>query len=162
MGCRVALLSGDDASVVADLAQRLGIAEAHGRQTPQSKLEQVAAWQAAGRVVCMVGDGVNDAPVLAQAQVSVAMGEGTELARTQGDCILLGRHLAVLPDSIELARATRRTIRENLWWAVLYNAVALPVAMAGLLTPWLAGIGMSFSSLWVVLNSLRLQRKVIK
>lgn len=162
MGCRVALLSGDDASVVADLAQRLGIAEAHGRQTPQSKLEQVAAWQAAGRVVCMVGDGVNDAPVLAQAQVSVAMGEGTELARTQGDCILLGRHLAVLPDSIGLARATRRTIRENLWWAVLYNAVALPVAMAGLLTPWLAGIGMSFSSLWVVLNSLRLQRKVIK
>ena len=162
MGCRVALLSGDDPGVVSDLAARLGIstAEAHGRETPQTKLERVAAWQAEGRVVCMVGDGVNDAPVLAKAQVSVAMGEGTELARTQGDCVLLGRHLAVLPDSIWLAQATRRTIRENLWWAVMYNAIALPVAMGGFLTPWLAGIGMSLSSLWVVLNSLRLQRKV--
>ena len=161
MGCQVALLSGDDPAVVTDLAQRLGIAEAHGRETPQTKLERVAAWQAAGRVVCMVGDGVNDAPVLAQAQVSVAMGEGTELARTQGDCVLLGRHLHVLPDALALAGATRRTIRENLWWAILYNAVALPVAMGGFLTPWLAGIGMSLSSLCVVLNSLRLQRKVI-
>lgn len=161
LGCRVALLSGDDPAVVASLAAQIGIELAVGRATPQSKLERVAAWQAEGRVVCMVGDGVNDAPVLAQAQVSVAMGEGTELARTQGDCVLLGGHLSVLADSIGLARATRRTIRENLWWAVIYNAIALPVAMGGFLTPWLAGIGMSFSSLWVVLNSLRLQRKVV-
>ena len=161
MGCRVALLSGDDPAVVSDMALHLGISEAHGRESPQTKLERVAAWQAEGRVVCMVGDGVNDAPVLAQAQVSVAMGEGTELARTQGDCVLLGRHLGVLPDGIALAKATRRTIRENLWWAVIYNVVALPVAMSGFLTPWMAGIGMSLSSLWVVLNSLRLQRKVI-
>ena len=160
-GRRVALLSGDDPVAVAALAAQLGIGVAHGRETPQSKLERVAAWQAAGHIVCMVGDGVNDAPVLAQAQVSVAMGEGTELARTQGDCILLGHRLMVLADSMALARATRRTIRENLWWAVIYNAIALPVAMGGLLTPWLAGIGMSFSSLWVVLNSLRLQRKVV-
>ena len=161
LNCRVALLSGDDPQAVATLAERLGIEVASGRQTPQSKLERVAAWQAAGRVVCMVGDGVNDAPVLAHAQVSVAMGEGTELARTQGDCILLGGSLMVLPAGIRLARATRRIIRENLWWAIAYNAVALPVAMAGFLTPWLAGIGMSFSSLWVVLNSLRLQRAKI-
>lgn len=161
LGCRVALLSGDDPAVVAHLAEQVGIEVAVGRATPHSKLERVAAWQTEGRVVCMVGDGVNDAPVLAQAQVSVAMGEGTELARTQGDCILLGGQLSVLADSISLARATRRTIRENLWWAVIYNAVALPVAMGGFLTPWLAGIGMSFSSLWVVLNSLRLQRKVL-
>ena len=160
-GLRIALLSGDDPGVVTALATQLGINEAHGRATPQSKLERVSAWQAEGRVVCMVGDGVNDAPVLAQAQVSVAMGEGTELARTQGDCVLLGHRLAVLADSMALARATRRTIRENLWWAVIYNAIALPVAMGGFLTPWLAGIGMSFSSLWVVLNSLRLQRKVV-
>ncbi len=162
-GLRVALLSGDDPAVVHALAATLGIPAdaAIGRATPQSKLAQVAAWQADGRVVCMVGDGVNDAPVLAQAQVSVAMGEGTELARTQGDCVLLGHRLGVLADSIALARATRRTIRENLWWAFIYNAIALPVAMGGFLTPWLAGIGMSFSSLWVVLNSLRLQRKVV-
>ena len=161
MGYRVALLSGDDPVVVAKLASKLGIPLAYGRETPKSKLERVAAWQAEGRVVCMLGDGVNDAPVLAQAQVSVAMGEGTELARTQGDCVLLGRHLSVLVEGLALARATRRTIRENLWWAVIYNAVALPVAMGGFLTPWMAGIGMSLSSLWVVLNSLRLQRKVV-
>lgn len=161
MGKKVALLSGDDPMVVAGLAARLGINVAYARETPQSKLERVDAWQREGRVVCMVGDGINDAPVLAQAQVSVAMGEGTELARTQGDCVLLGRCLTVLPDSMALASATRRTIRENLWWAVIYNAVALPVAMSGILTPWMAGIGMSLSSLWVVLNSLRLQRKVI-
>lgn len=161
LGCRVALLSGDDPAVVTSLAEQLGIDVVVGRATPQSKLERVAAWQAEGRVVCMVGDGVNDAPVLAQAQVSVAMGEGAELARTQGDCVLLGGYLSVLADGICLARSTRRTIRENLWWAVIYNAIALPVAMGGFLTPWLAGIGMSFSSLWVVLNSLRLQRKVV-
>lgn len=161
MGYRVALLSGDAPEVVAELASKLGISLAYGRETPQSKLDRVAAWQTEGRVVCMVGDGVNDAPVLAQAQVSVAMGEGTELARTQGDCVLLGRHLSVLVEGLALARAARRTIRENLWWAVIYNTVALPVAMGGFLTPWMAGIGMSFSSLWVVLNSLRLQRKVV-
>ena len=161
-GLRVALLSGDAPGVVASLAHALAIDVAYGRETPQSKLERVATWQAEGRVICMVGDGVNDAPVLAQAQVSVAMGEGTELARTQGDCVLLGHRLSVLADSLALARATRQTIRQNLRWAVIYNIIALPVAMGGFLTPWLAGIGMSFSSLWVVLNSLRLQRKVLK
>ncbi len=158
IGCQVSLLSGDDASTVAEVAGAVGIAQANGRETPDSKLARVAALQASGSVVCMVGDGVNDAPVLAHAQVSVAMGEGTELARTQADCILLGQHLRVLPAAIRLSRATRRIIRENLWWAIIYNAVALPVAMSGLLTPWLAGLGMSLSSLWVVLNSLRLQR----
>src|SRR5574343_201441 len=106
----------------------------------------------------MVEGGVNDAPMSARAPVSEAMGEGTELARTQADCVLLGQNLRVLPAAIRLSQATRRIIRENLWWAIIYNAVALPVAMSGLLTPWLAGLGMSLSSLWVVLNSLRLQR----
>lgn len=158
MGCRVSLLSGDASATVKHIAGTVGIEQATGRETPDSKLARVAALQASGRVVCMVGDGVNDAPVLAHAQVSVAMGEGTELARTQADCVLLGQHLRVLPAAIRLSRATRRIIRENLWWAIIYNAVALPVAMSGLLTPWLAGLGMSLSSLWVVLNSLRLQR----
>lgn len=162
LGCVVSLLSGDDPIVAQSIAKQLGIEDASGRESPQTKLTRVAALQAAGRVVCMVGDGVNDAPVLANAQVSVAMGEGTELARTQADCVLLGQHLLVLPAAIRLSRSTRRTIRENLWWAIGYNAIALPVAMCGFLTPWLAGLGMSFSSLWVVLNSLRLQRVSIR
>lgn len=162
LGCKVSLLSGDDLLVVQEIARQLGIDDAVGRETPQTKLARVAALQADGRVVCMVGDGINDAPVLAHAQVSVAMGEGTELARTQADCVLLGQHLQVLPAAIRLSRSTRKTIRENLWWAIIYNAIALPVAMGGFLTPWLAGIGMSFSSLWVVLNSLRLQRVKIR
>lgn len=158
LGCAVSLLSGDANPTVQAVADAAGIAEAEGRATPQSKLAHVANLQAAGHVVCMVGDGVNDAPVLAHAQVSVAMGEGTELARTQADCVLLGKHLRVLPSAVRLARRTRRIIRENLWWAIVYNAIALPIAMSGWLTPWLAGLGMSLSSLWVVLNSLRLQR----
>ena len=162
LGCSVSLLSGDDPMVVKQIALQLGIDEAAGRESPQTKLARVAGLQAEGRVVCMVGDGINDAPVLAHAQVSVAMGEGTELARTQADCVLLGQHLLVLPAAIRLSRAARKTIRENLWWAIVYNAIALPVAMCGLLTPWMAGIGMSFSSLWVVLNSLRLQRVSIR
>ena len=162
LGCTVSLLSGDDPVVAQSIAKQLGIADAAGRESPQTKLARVAALQAAGRVVCMVGDGVNDAPVLAHAQVSVAMGEGTELARTQADCVLLGQQLLVLPAAIRLSRSASRTIRENLWWAIVYNAIALPVAMCGFLTPWLAGIGMSFSSLWVVLNSLRLQRVKIR
>jgi Cu2+-exporting ATPase len=162
LGCSVSLLSGDDPKVVRSIAEQLGISDAAGRELPQTKLARVAKLQAAGRVVCMVGDGINDAPVLAHAQVSVAMGEGTELARTQADCVLLGQQLQVLPAAIRLSRAARKTIRENLWWAVIYNAIALPVAMGGFLTPWLAGIGMSFSSLWVVLNSLRLQKVRIR
>ena len=162
LGCEISLLSGDDPIVAQSIAKQLGIENAVGRESPQTKLSRVAALQEAGRVVCMVGDGVNDAPVLAQAQVSVAMGEGTELARMQGDCVLLGQHLLILPAAIRLSRSARKTIRENLWWAIVYNAIALPVAMSGFLTPWLAGIGMSFSSLWVVLNSLKLQRVRIR
>lgn len=158
LGCHVSLLSGDGEATVRRIADDVGIKMATGRATPQSKLASVSALQDAGKVVCMVGDGVNDAPVLAHAQVSVAMGEGTELARTQADCVLLGQHLRVLPAAIRLSRLTRRIIRENLWWAIVYNVIALPVAMSGLLTPWLAGLGMSLSSLCVVLNSLRLQR----
>ncbi|MBI3140943.1 MAG: heavy metal translocating P-type ATPase [Rhodocyclales bacterium] len=157
LGCRVTLLSGDAPEAVARVAGELGIADAHGGMTPQGKHEFIAALQRAGAVVAMVGDGVNDAPVLAQAQVSVAMGGGTELARNQADIVLLGEDLARLAQAVVLARRSLRVIRQNLGWAFAYNLTAIPLAMAGLVSPWLAGIGMSASSLLVVVNALRLQ-----
>jgi Cu2+-exporting ATPase len=157
-GIRVTILSGDMPSAVAFVAQSLGVADAHGGMSPQAKQEFIVALQAGGAVVAMAGDGVNDAPVLAQAQVSVAMGGGTELARAQGDLILLSDNLAALGSGIRLARRTLAVIRQNLLWAFLYNVLALPLAVFGYVTPWMAGIGMSASSLLVVLNALRLRR----
>jgi Cu2+-exporting ATPase len=157
-GVRVGMLSGDAASTVASFARSLGIDEAQGALSPQGKHDAIASMQAEGHVVAMVGDGVNDAPVLAQAHVSIAMGEGTELARTQADVVLLGGKLMALVNGVLLARHTFRIIRQNLTWAFGYNVIAIPLAVAGWVTPWMAGIGMSASSLLVVLNALRLQR----
>ena len=157
-GRQVALLSGDAITVAQKLAHSLGIDEVVAGVTPQGKHDYVSRLQASGAIVAMVGDGVNDAPVLAQAQVSVAMGAGAQLARTQADLVLLSEQLVHLSEGYTLARRALFIIRENLAWAVIYNLVALPLAIAGLITPWMAGIGMSGSSLLVVLNSLRLQR----
>jgi len=126
--------------------------------SPQGKHDYVRRLQAEGAVVAMVGDGINDAPVLAQAQVSIAMGGGSQLARTQADLVLLSENLEHLSRGFLLARRSLRVIRQNLWWAFAYNLIALPLAITGFVTPWMAGIGMSGSSLLVVLNSLRLQR----
>lgn len=156
-GVRTTILSGDAESAVRAVAQSLCIEDARGGLTPEDKHRAILELQAAGAVVAMVGDGVNDAPVLAQAQVSVAMGGGTELARMQGDLVLLGDHLGQLAAAVRLARRSLRVIRQNLAWAFAYNLAALPLAMAGYVTPWMAGIGMSASSLLVVVNALRLQ-----
>ncbi|WP_068803403.1 heavy metal translocating P-type ATPase [Thauera phenolivorans] len=159
-GVQLSVLSGDTPSVVAQVAATLGIPDAHGGLTPQGKQEAIARMQAEeGAVVAMVGDGVNDAPVLAQAHVSVAMGGGTDLARNQADIVLLNENLASLGEGIALSRKTLRVIRQNLWWSFGYNFVSVPLAMAGLVTPWMAGIGMAGSSLLVVLNAMRLQRR---
>ncbi len=155
-GCRIALLSGDASSAVRPVAAALGIEDAHGGMTPQDKRDFLLGLQRRGAVVAMVGDGVNDAPVLAQAQVSVAMGGGTELARNQADIVLLGESLRHLAEGVTLARRARRIVRQNLAWAFAYNLCAIPLAMLGWVTPWMAGIGMSASSLLVVLNALRL------
>ena len=154
----VILLTGDAAAVAHRVADALGIREVEAGVTPQGKHDYVTRLQVAGAVVAMVGDGVNDAPVLARAQVSIAMGGGAQLARTQADLVLLSENLVHLYESIRAARRCLRVIRQNLAWSFAYNVVALPLAMGGWVTPWLAGIGMSGSSLLVVLNSLRLQR----
>ena len=158
-GLRLSVLSGDAPRVVATIASELGIAQAQGGMSPQGKQEWIAQLQQNSQaVVAMVGDGVNDAPVLAQAHVSVAMGGGTDLARNQADIVLLNENLASLGRAIRLARKTLRIIRQNLWWSFAYNFISVPLAMAGLVTPWMAGIGMAGSSLLVVLNAMRLQR----
>ena len=156
-GCGITILSGDSAEAVAQVAKALAIEDAHGGMTPQDKHDFIVRLQQRGAVVARVGDGVNDAPVLAQAQVSVAMGGGTELARNQADIVLLGEDLGRLAQAVALARRTRRIVRQNLGWAFAYNLSAIPLAMLGWITPWMAGIGMSASSLLVVLNALRLQ-----
>ncbi len=158
LGCKVTLLSGDSTEAVRPVAAALAISDAHGGMTPQDKHDFIARMQERGAVVAMVGDGVNDAPVLAQAQVSVAMGGGTELARNQADIVLLGENLERLAEAVTLARRTQRIVRQNLGWAFAYNLSAIPLAMMGWITPWMAGIGMSASSLLVVANALRLQR----
>lgn len=158
-GKKIVLLTGDAESVARRIAGSLGIEDVRAGVTPQGKHECVKALQAAGAVVAMVGDGVNDAPVLAQAQVSVAMGGGAQLARTQSDFVLLSENLDHLRFGLQRAQRTLSIIRQNLWWSFAYNFVALPLAIAGYVTPWLAGIGMSASSLLVVLNSLRIQRQ---
>ncbi len=157
-GRQVTLLTGDTAATATRVARALGIDEVVADASPQAKHDYVRRLQAQGAVVAMVGDGVNDAPVLAQAQVSVAMGGGSQLARTQADLVLLSENLDHLARGVAVARRSLRVIRQNLLWSFAYNLVALPLAMAGYVTPWMAGIGMSGSSLLVVANSLRLQK----
>ena len=157
LGIEVELLSGDQAAVVQRVADELGIHRYQARCLPQDKLRHIQALQASGAVVAMVGDGVNDAPVLAAAQVSLAMGGGTQLAHASADMVLLSEQLPHLADAIQTSRRTLAIIRQNLAWALVYNLVALPLAAAGWIAPWMAAIGMSTSSLVVVVNALRLR-----
>lgn len=159
LGKRVHLLSGDAAETARRVASRAGIATVEAGVSPAGKLAYVRALQQRGAVVAMVGDGVNDAPVLAQAQVSIAMGEGTEVAQASADMVLMAGSLTNLTEGVRLSRRAWNVIRENLAWALGYNLVALPLAVLGYVTPWIAAIGMSASSLLVVLNALRLTRQ---
>jgi len=157
-GVRVCLLTGDEPRRAQRMASMLGLEPAAGAMTPDDKLAAVRAAQQRGEIVAMLGDGINDAPVLAQADVSFAMGEGALLARTQADGVLVSNRLGDLVRARMLARRTLRTVRQNLTWAALYNAACVPLALVGWLPPWAAGLGMATSSLVVVLNSLRLAR----
>ncbi|WPN45680.1 heavy metal translocating P-type ATPase [Pseudomonas sp. P8_241] len=157
-GWRTLLLSGDSSPMVASVAAELGIDEARGGLRPDDKLQVLQQLHKEGRKVLMLGDGVNDVPVLAAADISVAMGSATDLAKTSADAVLLSNRLDALVQAFSLARRTRRVIIENLLWAALYNGLMLPFAALGWITPVWAAIGMSISSLTVVLNALRLTR----
>ncbi|SDJ07903.1 Cu2+-exporting ATPase [Pseudomonas delhiensis] len=157
-GWRTLLLSGDSSPMVQSVAAELGIDEVHGGLRPDDKLAILRQLHGEGRHVLMLGDGVNDVPVLAAADISVAMGSATDLAKTSADAVLLSNRLDSLVQAFSLARRTRRVIIENLAWAGLYNGLMLPFAALGWITPAWAAIGMSVSSLTVVLNALRLTR----
>ncbi|MDH3333660.1 MAG: heavy metal translocating P-type ATPase [Gammaproteobacteria bacterium] len=158
LGLKTSLVSGDNKAAVESVAEALDIRDTHYECTPENKLTIIEAAQQAGERVVMIGDGINDAPVLAGADTSVAPAHGALLAQTSADVIMLGDSLAPLTTAIEMSRKTMRIVRQNLAWAIVYNTLALPLAAAGFVPPWLAAIGMSASSLVVVMNALRLNR----
>jgi Cu2+-exporting ATPase len=155
---RVTLLSGDRAEAVAAAARAIGVDDWHAGASPEDKRAFVAALQRGGARVAMVGDGLNDAPSLACADVSIALGSTATLTRWTADVVVLGEDLARVAFAVDAARRTFRVIRQNLAWAALYNVVAIPLAAAGHLSPLAAALGMSVSSLAVVANAWRLAR----
>jgi Cu2+-exporting ATPase len=158
VGVDIALLSGDNKAAVDAAAKVLGIGQRVADSTPESKLAWVRELQRHGRSVIMVGDGVNDVPVLSGANVSIAVSGASDVTQAHADCLLLAGDLRRIPEAIRMARAARRVIKQNLVWAIGYNLLAIPFAAAGFVPPWLAAIGMSMSSLVVVANALRLRR----
>ena len=157
-GIATIMLSGDRSGHVDRVARELGIDRAIGGASPEAKLSYLQGLADEDRKILMVGDGLTDLPSMAGATVSVAMGSATDLTQYRADAILLSGRLSLLASAIDASRATRRIIRQNMLWALGYNLLALPLAAAGLVPPWLAAIGMSLSSLVVVLNALRLSR----
>jgi Cu2+-exporting ATPase len=157
-GLVIAIASGDSAPKVAAVAAQLGVHEWRARQLPADKLAWLAALRAGGARVIAVGDGVNDAPVLAGADVAVALAGGAELTQATSDIVLAGERLVALAPARALAQETLATLRQNHRWSLVYNLAAMPLAALGLVHPWLAAAGMSASSIAVVLNSLRIGR----
>jgi P-type Cu+ transporter len=158
LGLRTVLLTGDSDEVAQAIGAQAGVDEVISGSLPADKAAVVGQLQAAGRRVAMVGDGINDGPALAAANLSLALGSGTDVAISAADMILLRDDLDVVPAAISLARATLKVIRRNLAWAFGYNVAAIPVAAAGLLNPLIAGAAMACSSAFVVANSVRLSR----
>ena len=158
LGLEPILLTGDAPQVAQAVASQVGISaeNVYAGVTPEGKSQVIEKLQAAGHRVAMVGDGVNDAPALALAELGIAMGSGTDVAAEAADIVLTRSDVASVVTALRLSRATLRTIKSNLFWAFAYNSVAVPVAVAGLLNPMIAGAAMAFSSVFVVLNSMRL------
>ena len=160
MGLRVRVLSGDGQASVSAVAHELGLTDAMGACTPQEKLRQVKLEQAQGHCVAMVGDGLNDGPVLAGADVSFALGQALPLAQSKADFVFMASDLKPLVATILLSQKTMRIVKQNLIWAAVYNFACVPLAMMGYMPAWLAGLGMACSSVAVVLNAMRLSQKI--
>jgi Cu2+-exporting ATPase len=160
LGLRIRILSGDGQASVSQLATRLHIADAMGACSPEEKLKQVKLEQAQGHRVAMVGDGLNDGPVLAGADVSFALGQALPLAQSKADFVFMASNLKPLVATIRLSQQTMQIVRQNLIWAAIYNFACVPLAMLGYLPAWLAGLGMACSSLGVVLNAMRLSKTI--
>jgi len=158
-GKNIFLMTGDHENSAERIAHELGIDNVAANLKPENKLSRVRALQQRGAIVAMTGDGINDAPVLAGANVSIAMASGTQLAATHADMILLSNNIGHLYSGFQIARKTLRIIRQNLFWAIAYNIIAVPAAAMGYIDPWLAALGMSASSLIVVINALRISNK---
>ncbi|MEF3306038.1 heavy metal translocating P-type ATPase [Paenibacillus sp. GYB003] len=162
MGIQVVMITGDNERTARAIAAQVGIDHVLAEVLPEGKAEQVKKLQAEGKTVAMVGDGINDAPALATANIGMAIGTGTDVAMEAADVTLMRGDLSSIPDAIYMSRKTMSNIKQNLFWALGYNTLGIPVAAIGLLAPWVAGAAMALSSVSVVLNALRLQRVKIR
>lgn len=162
MGIQVIMITGDNERTAKAIAAQVGIDHVRAEVLPEGKAEEVKKLQAQGKIVAMVGDGINDAPALATADIGMAIGTGTDVAMEAADVTLMRGDLSSIPDAIYMSRKTMTNIKQNLFWALGYNSLGIPIAALGFLAPWVAGAAMALSSVSVVLNALRLQRVKIR